>query len=137
MQVNEAATAAKPKAGSRRMIAWLVVVPVVLLLLALAGANWKTFHLAYAKHLIASDDPKERARGIEMMVETHLPEGMPLEEVRRLLAPAEVAETDSYLPGPQSQPLRCYRVNVEDRYVFHFYFDENDRLLYPYPPFGK
>jgi len=33
----------KPK-RSRRMVFWLVAVPIVILLLALAGANWKTFH---------------------------------------------------------------------------------------------
>jgi len=27
------------------MIVWMIAVPIVILLLALAAANWKTFHL--------------------------------------------------------------------------------------------
>jgi hypothetical protein len=34
------------------MIVWLIIAPTVLLLLAFAGANWKFFHLVYAKHLV-------------------------------------------------------------------------------------
>ena len=72
------------------MVVWLVVVPAVLLALALAGANWKVFHLAYCKHLLRSSDPKARNRGFEKIMQTHLQEGMNIEDVRNLVAPLEL-----------------------------------------------
>jgi hypothetical protein len=69
------------------MVVWLVVTPTVLLLLALAGANWKTFHLAYCKHLMRSSNPDDRWRGLKMVVEIHLSKGMSPEQLRPLVAP--------------------------------------------------
>ncbi len=107
--------APKPR-KSRRMVVWLVAVPIAILLLALAGANWKVFHLAYAKHLMDSSDPKKHYRGVKMVLQTHLRGGTSLEEVRRLLGPAMLAETD-YGMGPflawDIPPLRVYRVFVK------------------------
>ncbi len=81
----------KPK-RSRRMVLWLVAMPIAILLLALAGANWKFFHLAYAKHLMRSDDPKKQGRGVQMVAETHLRKGMTRDEIQRLLSPARVED---------------------------------------------
>ncbi len=115
----------KPK-RSRRMVVWMIAVPIVILLLALAGANWKTFHLAYAKHLLASDDPDKQWQGVDMVLRTHLRKGMPLEEVRRLLAPARVTETISRW----RLPVRGFTVSLKGYSSDgELCFDENDRLL--------
>ncbi len=119
----------KPK-RSRRMVLWMVAMPIAILLLALAGANWKTFHLAYAKHLMRSEDPAKQGRGVWMVVETHLRKGMPLEEVRRLLTPATVTEI-FYL---FRRDRRFYEVAVAKAPSDEFFlliFDENDRLIRP------
>jgi len=78
---------------SRRMLVWMIAVPAVLLLLALAGANWRVFHLAYCKRLMRSDDPRERARGLEMVLEHHIEKGITVEEVRRRIAPLKMKLT--------------------------------------------
>jgi len=135
------------------MVVWMIAVPIVILLLALAGANWKTFHLAYAKHLMGSSDRDERTMGIDMVLRTHLRVDMSLEEVRRLLAPASVTETDlrkvmpleevrrlfapamltesSRQPGPMAS--RVFDVSVgtfPEGYVFGLLFDKDDRLVF-------
>ncbi len=74
------------------MIVWLVAVPAVLLLLAFAGANWKVFHLAYARHLLRSEDPGEQGRGLTMIERSHLKQGMTEEEVARLVHPVKMKE---------------------------------------------
>ncbi len=125
--MNARAPEPKPK-RSRRMVVWLVAVPIVILLLALAGANWKVFHLAYAKHLIASEDAQKQRRGLMMVVKTHLRESMSLEEVRLLLEPAKVAEIIFVVPAPLAG--RSFSVSVEGSDVtVYLGFDENDRLL--------
>jgi len=113
---------------SRRMIVWLVVAPIVILLLALAGANWKTFHLAYAKHLMSSTDPDKQAKGIRMVLETHICKGMTLGEVRRLLAPTEITRAGHYLPGLQSPMLRYFGMHVVGRYALLLGFDDDYKL---------
>ncbi len=118
----------KPK-RSRRMVVWLVAMPTAILLLALAGANWKRFHLAYAKHLMRSDDRMTQWQGVDMVLQTHLREGMSLEEVRRLLAPARVSKTISFIP-PQIPPLRPFKVSVKANpwTLAVLSFDADDRL---------
>ncbi len=140
----------KPK-RSRRMIVWLVAVPVVILLLALAGANWKTFHLAYAKHLMGSTDRQKQRRGIDMVLVTHIHEGMHLEEVRRALAPTMVLEPHSLVSattGPALPPslrgFRAYAVSDPPKFAALLGFDANDRLRvivlphqWPFPSIPK
>ena len=121
---------ASPRAAkrARRMIVWMIAVPVVILLLALAGANWKTFHLAYAKHLMRSEVPEEQNRGLEMVLDTHLRVGMTLEEVRRLFQPARVTEGGFGLTR-ERPPFRGFRVRLEGAYFTPgLGFDEDDRL---------
>ncbi len=111
------------------MIVWMVAMPIAILLLALAGANWKFFHLAYAKHLIRSDDREKRYRGLQMVFRTHLREGMALEEVRAILAPARVTQRNlpSLDDGP---PIPSLRVYVEGASYLEALlgFDEDDKL---------
>jgi len=75
------------KPRSKRMIFLLVVAPVALLLLSLAGANWKVFHLAYCRHLMKNEDPVRQFEGLDALVGTHLRRGMTREEIARLLTP--------------------------------------------------
>ena len=112
------------------MVLWLVAVPIVILLLALAGANWKTFHLAYAKHLMRSTDPAKQKKGAWMVYENHLREGMPLEEVRAILAPAKLIESPSQPGIPEATRVFDVYAGVErpENYVTRMLFDENDRL---------
>jgi hypothetical protein len=70
------------------MVVWLVIAPIVLLLLTLAGANWKVFHLAYCRNMLSSDDAARRERAVCMIVRTHVEKGMHLDAVRALLRPA-------------------------------------------------
>ena len=119
----------KPK-RSRRMIVWLVAAPIVVLLLALAGANWKTFHLAYCKYLIASDDGDKQTRGAWMVIETHLHEGMTLEEVRALIAPARVTETDiGWSPAEKTRYFEVTTAKDPRTELCLLAFDQDDRLL--------
>ena len=128
--MTEQKPAEKPR--SRRMIVWLVAAPIVILLLALAGANWKTFHLAYAKHLMSSEDREKQRDGVEMVLRTHLRKGMSLEEVRRLLAPARV------IFWPHLSTIECRFAGVyvttgeggKYQPAAGLTFDENDRLSY-------
>ena len=124
--MNEPAPEPKPK-RSRRMVVWMVAVPIVILLLALAGANWKRFHLAYAKHLVRSEDYESRVEGVEMIVNTHLRKGMKLEEVCRLLHPVKLRSEER--PGDNS-----YGVQVDNELGGGWYislpFDDEDRLRY-------
>ena len=112
----------------RRMIVWLVAVPIVILLLALAGANWKTFHLAYCRHLLRSSDHNDRRRSVDMVVDTHLRQGMSLEKVRAVLEPAQLVNLN---PRDTSVP-RSFQVFAgptgQDQ-VRTLLFDKNDRLL--------
>jgi hypothetical protein len=124
---------AKPR-RPRRMIVWMIAAPAVILLLAFAGANWRVFHLAYAKRLMRSGNPMQQSRGIDMVLMTHLRVGMSLEEVRAILAPARVREHD-VLSADQSPPLRNFWLSVDDSVsvydldlVSTLGFDENDRL---------
>ncbi len=127
--MNTPAPEPKPK-RSRRMVVWMVAMPIAILLLALAGANWKRFHLAYAKHLISSDDTMKQYRGVQIVLETHLRKGMTLEEVRAILAPARVSESElSFLD--QSPPIRQFVVDTEgdpSNYTAELVFDEDGRL---------
>jgi hypothetical protein len=72
------------------MFVWLIAVPVALLLLALAGANWRVFHQGYCKRLMRKDDPRERVRGLEKVLEHHIRKGMTVEEVRERIAPLKM-----------------------------------------------
>ena len=63
--MTEGQAVEKPR--SRRMVVWLVVAPAVIVLLAVLGANWKAFHLAYCRHLLRSEGQDERERGIRLM----------------------------------------------------------------------
>ncbi len=83
-----------PAKRSKRMIVWLVIAPIVLLLLAFAGANWKTFHLAYCKRLMRSSNPDTKYRGLSTMAEVHFTKGMSRQEVSRLLSPLKVYSMD-------------------------------------------
>ena len=132
MNAPESEPEPKPK-RSRRMIVWLVVAPIVVLLLALTGANWKAFHLAYAKHLMRSDDPEAQERGVWMVIDTHLRDGMTLEEVRRVFAPAKVSKVLS-VPADLRERGDPFTVATgESGENFHklLLFNENDRLVYP------
>jgi len=123
--------AAEPKPKrSRRMVLWMVAMPIAILLLALAGANWKTFHLAYAKHLMSSDGQPKHSRGVQMVLDTHLRDGMTLEEVRRLFAPAKVAQ-DRFLTGTQARLFRRgFNVKVQGCRFTALEFDEDDKLCW-------
>lgn len=85
--------------GSRRMIVWLVIAPTVLLLLAFAGAHWEVFHLAYCRHLMRSSDAAQRKKGLVKLIDAHLNEQMPLEEMRRLIRPATLEASPSMSPS--------------------------------------
>ncbi len=128
--MNTPAPAPKPK-RSRRMVVWMVAMPIAILLLSLAGANWKTFHLAYCKHLISSDDLTKQRRGVAMVLRTHLREGMPLEEVRSMLAPARLTEKIRGR-GPRADGRRAFDVRTGRRslnYICPLTFDKDDRLV--------
>ena len=115
-----------PAKRSKRMVVWMVAVPIVILLLALAGANWKRFHLAYAKHLIASDDLTKQKRGVTMVLRTHLRDGMSLEEVRRLLAPAKASHVSG---SPQGYPFTVAITEEGKRkHITLLSFDKDGRL---------
>ncbi len=124
---------ASPRAAkrARRMIVWLVAAPIVILLLALAGANRKTFHLAYAKHLMSSSDASDQRRGTYMVIDTHVRNGMTLQEVRELLRPAELVkahtEDQPYLRGWSVVVVgEGYKINP----LCTLYFDEQGRLIF-------
>jgi len=86
------------------MVAWLVIVPVVLLLLAFAGANWKAFHLAYCRQRIRSKEISDRFGGAMGLVEHHLRSGMSEETVLARFDPLQWTDTgDSW---------RCWSVDV-------------------------
>lgn len=123
--MNETAPSPKPR-KSRRMVVWMVAVPVVILLLAFAGANWKFFHLAYAKHLMRKDDVLSQYEGIQMLLDTQMQTGMTLEEIRGLFHPMEVKHECSY---PEYD---VYFVMVEDYGLVHngycLHFDGEGKL---------
>jgi len=75
---------------SRRMLVWMIAVPAALLLLALAGANWKVFHLAYCRHLMRSSSAETRFDGLRRLGETYLVKGMSREEVSRMVRPLKL-----------------------------------------------
>jgi len=106
------------------MIVWLVAAPVVILLLALAGANWKTFHLAYCKHLMSSDDPMTQGRGLARVIMTHMRQGMSKSQVERLVRPLVLRKLESSLA------IEAYEIGIEfpsepdQRMAFGFTFDE-------------
>ena len=110
---------AKPR--SKRMVVWLVIVPIALLLLTFAGANWKVYHLAYAKHLMRNQDYEQQARGVQMVLYTHLHEGMPLSEVRKFLDPIRLDATNEGEHGP------CFTVHGQ----WLLQFDQKERLVIP------
>ncbi len=113
---------------SKGMIVWLVVAPAVLLLAALAGVNWKVFHLAYCKQLMSSKDFTRRTEGLKMALAGHIRKGMPVEEVRAILAPAGFTETD-WVGGSGTPTLRRQTVYVEGLgFAALLGFDEDDRL---------
>ena len=93
-------------ARSRRMVVWLVVLPVVFLLLALAAANWRVFHLAYCKTLLRSSDPAKCGRGITGVADWHVRTGMSLEEVQRLFHPVKVVHTGGWEEESYHEVLR-------------------------------
>ena len=111
------------------MVLWLVAAPIVILLLALAGANWKTFHLAYAKHLMSSDDPDKQFKGGRMVLRTHLRDGMPLEEVRGLLAPFRVTRRPFNYESPRLRTFVLSAGEGSQKDVGVLFFDQNDRLV--------
>ena len=122
--MTETPPAPQPR-KSRRMILWMVVAPVVVLLLAFGGANWKVFHLIYAKHLMRKDDIQSREKGLQMVLKTHLQTGMTREEVSRLLYPVKLQSLNSR--------SRDYYVQDADaaqkiRFFYIFDFDNEDRL---------
>lgn len=116
---------------SRRMIVWLVALPAVLLLLALAGANWKVFHLAYCRRLIRSSDASDQRKGAYMVIDTHVRNGMPLQEVRELLRPAELVKAHT---EDRTYPRGWSVVVVGEGYKINplctLYFDEQGRLIF-------
>jgi hypothetical protein len=79
-----------PKRRPWRMLFWMVIAPAAVLLLVLAGANWRFFHLAYCRHLLRSSDHRDRSKGMDMIFKRHLREGMSQEEVRSVLEPARL-----------------------------------------------
>ncbi len=82
-----------PAAGpdrSGRMLAFFVSTGAVLLVLALAAANWRAVDLAYCRHLMKSEGCEARSTGVRRLLRVHLRKGMQLEEARRLLRPAEL-----------------------------------------------
>ncbi len=115
----------EPVKRSKRMVVWLVAVPIVILLLALAGANWKTFHLAYAKHLMRSAESADRKKGAVMMCETHVRAGMPRQEVSELLKPATLHRTP-YMDQFTYQGQRWYVVAGPKDIFVYVTFDKND-----------
>jgi hypothetical protein len=89
------------------MIVWLVVVPIALSLLALAGANWKVFHLAYCKYRLRDDHPEARQQAFKMLVENHVKKGMTKSRIRDLFWPMPLHDR-----WPRSSPpYACF----EDR----------------------
>ncbi len=130
--MNETASEPKPR-KSRRMVVWMVVVPIVILLLALAGANWKFFHLAYAKHLIGSEDSESQADGVRMIYRTHLREGMKLEEVERLFRPAGLIRLDLSHKTYDVIIIVDRKPSIPLHYKYALPFDDEGRLKYvPY-----
>jgi hypothetical protein len=67
------------------MITWLVIVPGVLVLLALAGANWRVFSLAYCRSLLRSEDRDRQGRGLRIIHEQGLLAGADFDRATDLL----------------------------------------------------
>ena len=89
--------------GSRRMVFWMIAVPVVLLLLAVTGANWRIFHLSYCRHLLKSDDAGKRLEGLKGITRYHLGKGMNRETLAMTVSPLPLR------PGPTA--VRAYGIS--------------------------
>jgi hypothetical protein len=76
------------------MLLWSAALAAFLLLLAWGGTNWKAFHLAYCRHLLASRDVGTRLKGLGAIADTHLRAGLTREEVRRLFGAEFVRDQD-------------------------------------------
>jgi hypothetical protein len=70
------------------MVGFYISAGAVILLLLIAGANWRALHLAYCKHLMRSGDYDLRRQGLVRLIDVHLDHSMPLERMRRLIYPA-------------------------------------------------
>jgi hypothetical protein len=94
------------------MVFWLIVIPVVLLLLAFAGANWKVFHLAYCRSLLRSGELKKQDRALELIDDTgHLVPGTSVAEVRALLRPIDGQDVTSQFDFvPSLEPKHKVRI---------------------------
>jgi hypothetical protein len=75
---------------SRRMIGFYSAIGALILLLMIAGANWRVLHLTYCRHLMKSEDYGSRNKGVRLLIQVHFQEGMTLAKVRQLARPAKV-----------------------------------------------
>ena len=133
MQVNEATEAPKPRAGSRRMVAWLIVAPAVLLALAFAGANWRTFHLAWCKRLLGSPDAVRQRKAAVMIVNTHVRKGMTAEELSKLFSPVELDHyVETRKEGERRETVLTEVVfrDPDERLRIEFILDSRKRLVW-------
>jgi hypothetical protein len=119
---------------SERMIFWLVVLPVVLLLLAFAGANWRWFHFAYCRHLLRTEDVASQGRALWLIERYgHLKPGTAREEVKRLLAPVTPVrvfkrareQSGASAEIDKNEVVEVYRYDVRPRGSkgSHYYLD--------------
>ena len=128
-QAEARADAVGGKGPSRRMVVWLVAAPVVLLALAFAGANWRTFHLAYCKNLMGSSDYRKRQRGLNKLVNVHFRRGISKEEVARLLLPLQLLESKhGQARGDFFARDHTLSGAVELTWTVSFHFDQREGL---------
>ena len=120
--------ASKPLRTWRPMAIWAIALAGLLLLLAWSGANWKTFHLAYCRHLMRSRDGETRNSGIAKVCSTHLRPGMTTEEVRRMFHPLELACQDSGTEAILSVSYPMYVGGAGHQRWIELKFDAQGRL---------
>ncbi len=128
--MNAPAPAPEPKPKrSRRMVVWMIAVPIVILLLAFAGANWRTFHLAYCKNLMGSSDYRKRLGGLTKLVNVHFRSGMSREEVARMLLPLQLQEgKHGYFPEGLFVREQARSGAVEMTWTLSLRFDHGESL---------
>lgn len=80
----------KPRDSWRATIIWSLVLALLAFGAVWAITGWKTFHLAYCKRLMASENAERQIEGIMKAGATHLRQGLSRQEVERIFSPARL-----------------------------------------------
>ncbi len=98
----------------RATVLWSLVLAAVAFGAAWSAANWKLFHLAYCRRLMASGNEDRQLDGIAKAAATHLRPGLTKEEVKRIFSPVRF---DGPMEG-SSADMKLSR-NGEGFYLAH------------------